>query len=86
MELTMTNGFSELSFNEMEMVDGGGPWEWLDNFVEGFTDHSIGEISHGWGEITKKSAQIGLQTGLKIGLPPAKAAIKFAANVFERIF
>ena len=23
MELAMTNGFSELSFNEMEMVDGG---------------------------------------------------------------
>jgi len=24
MELAMTNGFSELSFNEMELVDGGG--------------------------------------------------------------
>jgi len=25
MELAMTNGFSELSFNEMELVDGGNP-------------------------------------------------------------
>ena len=25
MELAMTNGFSDLSLNEMEMIDGGNP-------------------------------------------------------------
>jgi len=34
MELAMTNGFSELSFNEMEMVDGGG-WPWYYHILAG---------------------------------------------------
>jgi lactobin A/cerein 7B family class IIb bacteriocin len=29
MDLALKNGFSELSFDEMEMVDGGGKWSIL---------------------------------------------------------
>ena len=43
MELTMTNGFSELSINEMEMIDGGGWKNWLQKAV-GVTYMTAGAV------------------------------------------
>ena len=49
MELTMTNGFSELSFNEMEMVDGGIKWGKL---FDACFDKVCGEVQQVGGLLT----------------------------------
>jgi len=41
MELTMTNGFSELSFTEMEMIDGGFN---LKKIAKGLVHRTVGEL------------------------------------------
>jgi len=61
MELTMTNGFSELSFNEMEMIDGGGPWEWFDSFVEGLTGSSMEDKAYGVGSFIRGCVKSDIQ-------------------------
>jgi len=64
MELAMTNGFSELTFSEMEMVDGGVNWDSIGNFITGTACAAIGVY------VTKSvAAKAGATVGTFLGGP-----------------
>jgi len=50
MEMIFNNGFVELKQDEMMEVEGGGPYEWLDEFVKGLTGHTIDENCNSIGQ------------------------------------
>lgn len=58
MEMVMTNGFAELSVNEMEIIDGGIAWDHVGEYIAGSGGAAVGSAV---------AASVGTRVGGSVG-------------------